>query len=163
MPVIGLTIMKPFTSVCFSVCSVLVEHCDSWISHFHPCLGLLSLPSWCVHACALSFRPHSQRAQSPKLVLSSWKAGWWVMCSLAGELGALDPFSTWRGCQLPSLTLRRSQHLGNIKFWSSCLWCFPLCSWHNWAHWIFNSYLNTCFYRIFAFSPNGGLASDAPE
>lgn len=76
MPVIRLTIMKLFTSVCFSVCSALVGHCDSWTGHFHPGLGLLSLPSGCVHACARLFHPHGQRARSQHRVHSSRKAGW---------------------------------------------------------------------------------------
>lgn len=52
---IRLTIMKPLTSICFSIYSVLVEHCDSWIKHFHPCLGLHSLPTvMCACMCSNS-------------------------------------------------------------------------------------------------------------
>lgn len=85
MPVIRLTIVKPFTSICFSVCSVLVEHCDSWIGHFHPCLGLLSVPSLpsvvcaCVHALnspplTKGLWPKSDTQTEKSLLSESWVA-----------------------------------------------------------------------------------------
>lgn len=117
----------------------------------------------CACVCALIPSPPAKGLEPKSDPLKLKRLAGRVMCSPAGELGTLDSFSMWRGCQLPSLTLQCSQHLGNIKFWSSCLWYFLLCSWHHWTHWLFNSYLNTCFYWIFAFSPYGGLASDTPE
>ena len=69
MLVIRLTIMKPLTTICFSAYSVPVEHCDSWINHFHPRLGLHGLTS---SVCARAVTPpHSQKAYSQNLTLSS--------------------------------------------------------------------------------------------
>lgn len=53
---LDLTIMKPLTNICF-----FGLQCSLWLNtvtleHFHPCLGLYSLPALCT--CARSLEPH---------------------------------------------------------------------------------------------------------
>lgn len=158
MPVIKLTIMKPLSTVCFPVYSVLVEHCGSWINDFHPCLGLHSLPS-IVCAC-VSSNPSSQKAYSQNLILSNWKGlAEWVTCSLAGKDGTLDPFSMWYNASFPVSLWAVQPTSGKHKILELLFVILPAVFLAH-LNTVFNSYLNTCFCWTFAFSPYGGLAGD---
>lgn len=157
MPVIKLTIMKPLSTVCFSVYSVLVEHCGSWINDFHPCLGLHSLPSIVCACVSSNSTPAHKRltakiwySQTEKASLSESRVAWLGRT----ELWTLSPCGTMPASQ--SHYEQCSQHLGNIKFWSSCLWYFLLCSWHIWTQFLTHIWI-LVFVEHLPFPPMVGL------
>lgn len=101
-----LMILKPLTSNCFAAYSVLAEHCDSWINHFYPRLGLHSIPS-IVYACVYSNSTLAHKrltakiwyCQIEKALLSKSRGAWlrsmecWILSPCGKD--ASFPVSPW--------------------------------------------------------------------
>lgn len=162
MLIIRLTIKKPLTGICFSVSSVLlntviceliifihVQGCTaSPVLYMYPCVHSNSTP------LAKRLQPKSDTLKLRRTLLVSHV--YWTE-----KYGTLDPPPCGEDASF-SVSLWAAQPTsGKHKILELLFVILPLlCSWHIWTHWMFNSYLKTCFCWIFAFSPWGGLASD---
>lgn len=162
MLVIRLTTAKPFPTICFAIYCVLVEHCDSWIDHFCPCLGLQS-PQGCVCVRVLSLPlPPLPKGREPKSDTLQLRRPCWVSHVQPGWLGSTNSGSLRHVVWMPASQSHWAGQptSGRHKISELLFVILPAVFLAHQTHWIFNSYLSTCFHWIFAFSPYGGLASD---